>query len=49
VPFNPAHPLTTPRDLNTNDPDVRHALADAVQYFQANHIPLGITPGSTQS
>jgi acyl-homoserine-lactone acylase len=49
VPFNPAHPRTTPRELNTNDPDVRHALADAVQYFQANHIPLGITPGSTQS
>ena len=48
IPFDPAHPLTTPRDLNTNDPGVRHALADAVQFFRAKHIPLGIPLGRTQ-
>jgi len=41
VPFNPAHPLTTPRTLNTGLAAVQHALADVVQYFQAHHIPLG--------
>ncbi len=48
VPFSPAQPLTTPRDLNTTDPDVQHALADAVEYFQASHIPLDIPLGDTQ-
>ena len=48
VPFNPAKPLTTPRGLNGNDPDVRHALANAVQFFQVHHIPLDITLGSAQ-
>jgi acyl-homoserine-lactone acylase len=48
VPFNPAHPLTTPRGLNTGNPAVRQALADAVQYFQVRHIPPGIPLGSTQ-
>jgi acyl-homoserine-lactone acylase len=48
VPFSPAQPLTTPRDLNTTEPDVQYALADAVQYFQANHIPLDIALGDTQ-
>jgi Protein related to penicillin acylase len=42
IPFDPAHPLTTPRDLNTTNPAVQHALADAVQFFRASHIPLGI-------
>jgi len=48
MPFSSAQPLTTPRDLNTADPDVQHALADAVQYFHANHIPLDIPVGDTQ-
>jgi acyl-homoserine-lactone acylase len=48
VPFDPAHPLTTPRDLNTSDPPVRSALADAVQFFAAHKIPLGIPLASTQ-
>jgi acyl-homoserine-lactone acylase len=47
-PFSPAHPLTTPRGLNTSNPAVQHALADAVQYLQAHHIPPGIPLGSTQ-
>jgi acyl-homoserine-lactone acylase len=36
VPFDPAHPLTTPRGLNGNDPDVRRDLADAAQLLQRN-------------
>jgi acyl-homoserine-lactone acylase len=48
VPFSAAHPLTTPRGLNTGNAGVRHALADAVQFFRAHHIPLGIALGTTQ-
>jgi acyl-homoserine-lactone acylase len=48
VPFSPAHPLTTPRGLNTGNPAVRRALADAVQYLQAHRVPLGIPLGRTQ-
>ena len=48
VPFNPAQPLTTPRDLNIDDPAVQHALADAVEYFHAHAIPLDIQLGAVQ-
>jgi len=48
VPFDPAHPLTTPRTLDTSLPAVQHALADVVQYFQANHIPLDEPLGTAQ-
>jgi len=48
VPFSAARPLTTPRGLNTGNADVQHALADAVQFFRARHIPLDIALGSTQ-
>jgi acyl-homoserine-lactone acylase len=48
VPFSPAHPLTTPRGLNTGNPAVQHALAGAVRYLQAHHDALGIPLGSTQ-
>ncbi|MGW5685487.1 penicillin acylase family protein [Nonomuraea sp. NPDC003754] len=48
VPFDPAHPLTTPRGLKRDDPVVRQALADAVLYFQTNRIPLALTPGQAQ-
>jgi acyl-homoserine-lactone acylase len=36
VPFDPAHPLTTPRGINSNDPDVQHDFADAVRFLQSN-------------
>jgi len=39
VPFEPAHPLTTPRVLDTSVPAVQHAFADVVHFFQASHIP----------
>ena len=41
VPFNPAQPLTTPRDLNAGDPEVQHALAEAVEYFPGPRHSLG--------
>jgi acyl-homoserine-lactone acylase len=34
VPFDPAHPLTTPRGIDGNDPDVQRAFADAAQFLQ---------------
>jgi acyl-homoserine-lactone acylase len=48
VPFDPAHPLTTPSGLKRDDPAVRQALADAVLFFQADHISLTLTPGQAQ-
>ncbi|MCO6009647.1 penicillin acylase family protein [Actinoallomurus purpureus] len=48
VPFDPAHPLTTPREINGDAPGVRRALADAVQTFQNGRIPLSIALGSAQ-
>ena len=32
LPFDPAHPLTTPRGIDGNDPDVQRAFADAVRF-----------------
>ncbi|MBV9446000.1 MAG: penicillin acylase family protein [Streptosporangiaceae bacterium] len=48
VPFDPAQPLTTPRDLNTESPAVQAALADAVETFQADNVPLDIPLGAIQ-
>jgi acyl-homoserine-lactone acylase len=48
VPFSTAHPLTTPRGLNTHNANVQHALANAVQFFHSHHIPLAVPLGSTQ-
>ena len=48
VPFSAAHPLITPRGLNTGNAGVQHALAGAVQFFRAHHIPLDIALGSAQ-
>ena len=36
VPFDPAHPLTTPRGIDGNDPEVRRAFADAVRFRLSN-------------
>jgi acyl-homoserine-lactone acylase len=48
VPFNPAQPLTTPSGLNTANPDILRALADAVLELQANHVPLTASFGQVQ-
>src|SRR6516162_714654 len=48
VPFDPAHPLSTPRGLNSSLPAVQQALADAVQFFQANRIALDTPLGAAQ-
>ncbi|GGN85338.1 penicillin amidase [Actinoplanes lobatus] len=40
TPFDPARPLTTPRDLNTGLAEVRTALADAVETVTKAHLPL---------
>ena len=45
VPFDPAHPLTTPRGIDGNDPQARRAFADAVRYHSGRRAPrwAGIT------
>jgi len=40
VPFDAAHPATTPNTLNTAGSRVRQAFADAVQRMRALHLPL---------
>jgi acyl-homoserine-lactone acylase len=40
TPFDPADPVNTPRGLNTGDPAVRAALADAVAELREVGIPL---------
>jgi acyl-homoserine-lactone acylase len=36
VPFDPAHPLTAPRGIDGNDPEVQRAFADAVQSLRSD-------------
>ncbi len=43
VPFDAAHPLTTPSGLDTSNPAVLTALADAVLNLQAQGLPLDVT------
>jgi acyl-homoserine-lactone acylase len=55
VPFDPANPLTTPRGIDADDPDVQRAFADAVQLLHNDRtagrarrwsgIPLPGCPG----
>jgi acyl-homoserine-lactone acylase len=37
VPFDPARPLTTPRGIDVNDPDVQRAFADAAHFVQRDN------------
>jgi acyl-homoserine-lactone acylase len=48
VPFNAARPLTTPYGLDTANPDILRALADAVLSLEANDIPLNASFGQVQ-
>jgi acyl-homoserine-lactone acylase len=36
-PFDPAHPLTTPRGIDGDNPDVQRAFADTVQFLRSNY------------
>ena len=46
--FDPTKPLTTPSHLNTTNPAILTALADAVVNLQTHHIPLDATYGEVQ-
>ncbi|NLU69353.1 penicillin acylase family protein [Streptomyces sp. HNM0574] len=48
TPFDPASPVTTPRDLNTAAPAFRSALADAVAELDRHGIPLDAPLGEHQ-
>ncbi|MCW2766254.1 MAG: peptidase penicillin amidase [Nocardioides sp.] len=48
TPFSAADPLNTPRDLNTDNPLVVQAMADAIAYLRSKHIPFDATWGSLQ-
>ncbi|HEY5334784.1 MAG TPA: penicillin acylase family protein, partial [Mycobacteriales bacterium] len=46
--FDPAHPLTTPSQLNVANPAILEALADAVVNLQSHQIPLDASYGQVQ-
>jgi len=48
VPFDPARPLTTPRELATGRPDVRAALADTARFFADAHLRPDLALGDAQ-
>ncbi len=48
VPFDVKHPLTTPYGLDTSNPKLLQALADAVQELDAHHIALSASYGQVQ-
>jgi acyl-homoserine-lactone acylase len=48
VPFNPASPLITPRDLNESDPQVVQAMRGAIAYLKERGVPLDAKWGSLQ-
>ena len=48
VAFDPAQPLTTPRDLKEADPAVVAAMRDAIAYFRGRGTAMDATWGSLQ-
>ncbi|WP_199810682.1 penicillin acylase family protein [Streptomyces rimosus] len=48
TPFDPDHPVTTPHTLNTDLPEVRNALGDAIQELRAAEVPLDAPVGTRQ-
>jgi len=46
--FDPAHPLTTPSQLDTANPAILKALADAVLSLRSHHIALNASYGQVQ-
>jgi len=43
TPFDPADPVNTPRTLDPENPLIAQALADAVEEFEAQNVPLSAT------
>ncbi|WP_327352402.1 penicillin acylase family protein [Streptomyces sp. NBC_01304] len=48
VPYDPDQPLTTPRGFKGDDAQVQRALADAVQDFAAQDLPVDTAIGAVQ-
>lgn len=48
TPFSASNPVNTPSGLNTNDPEVGAALADAIHDLQSSKIPLDASMGTYQ-
>jgi acyl-homoserine-lactone acylase len=48
VPFDPADPVGTPRDLDETNSAVIKAMKDAIAYLRAKGIPMDATWGSVQ-
>ncbi|HEX2896152.1 MAG TPA: penicillin acylase family protein [Marmoricola sp.] len=48
VPFDPADPVNTPRDLDTTNSAVIQAMKDAIASLRAKGIPMDATWGSLQ-
>jgi acyl-homoserine-lactone acylase len=48
VPFDPARPVQTPRDLNEKHPQVVAAMEDAIAYLQSQHVPFDAALGDLQ-
>jgi acyl-homoserine-lactone acylase len=49
VPFSRSDPVNTPRGLNTENPNVRQALSDAINDLRSNGIPLNAALRGYQS
>jgi acyl-homoserine-lactone acylase len=49
VPFDPAEPVNTPRDLDAADPKVTEALRGAVEDLRAKGVPLDVPLGDKQA
>ncbi len=48
VPFDPADPVNTPRELNPNNSAAKKAMRGALAYLRDHHIPMDATWGSLQ-
>jgi acyl-homoserine-lactone acylase len=48
TPFDASDPLNTPRDLNSNDPQLIQAMTDAIQSLRDAGVPFNATWGSLQ-
>ena len=48
TPFDANDPLNTPRDLNSNDPQLIQAMTDAIQSLRDAGVPFNATWGSLQ-